>query len=442
VIPPGEIDTASLRRMRRILAHLAATLDAPVSVRLWDGKLYPLGSGAGSAVVVAIDDAGVVPSLLRWPTLENVLEQYALGRIHVDGGDLIELAELARSLGLSRKLRSLGKARLALLAAPLLLGASGGGAVAHAWRGKRTGQPGSRRRTRDLIQFHYDLGNDFYQLFLDPEMQYSCGYFEEWDRSLEEAQAAKLEMICRKLRLAPGDRFLDVGCGWGGLVCHAARRYGVTAHGVTLSQEQYDFATAKAARLGLADRVTIELRDYASLEGTWDKIASIGMYEHVGIANYPEYFGRIRSLLRERGMFLNHGITRRAKRSRRRFAQMNAEKRLILKYVFPGTELDHVGHTIESMEASGFEVHDVESWREHYALTCRHWHRRLMARRDEAIARVGAERFRMWGAYLAGVSLGFANGSLQIYQVVATRGRRGASGMPATRRHLYPAEGP
>ena len=442
MIPPGETDTAALRRMRRILAHVAATLDAPVSVRLWDGKLYPLGKEAESAVVIAIDDAGVVPSLLRWPTLENVLKQYALGRISVAGGDLIELAELARSAGLSRKLRSMGKIRLALLAAPLLLGSSGGGSVAHAWRGGGTGQKGSRRETRDLIQFHYDLGNDFYQLFLDPEMQYSCGYFEEWDRTLEAAQTAKLEMICRKLRLAKGDRFLDVGCGWGGLVCHAAKRYGVTAHGVTLSQEQYDFATAKVQRLGLADRVTVELRDYATLEGTWDKIASIGMYEHVGIANYPEYFGRIRSLLRERGMFLNHGITRRAKKSRKQFARRNAEKRLIQKYIFPGTELDHVGHTIESMEASGFEVHDVESWREHYALTCRHWHRRLLARRDEAIARVGAERFRMWSAYLAGVSLAFANGSLQIYQVVATRGRRGASGMPGTRRHLYPAEGP
>jgi cyclopropane-fatty-acyl-phospholipid synthase len=428
--------------MRRILGHVAATLDAPVSVRLWDGKLYPLGRGAHPAIVVAIDDAGVVPSLLRWPTLENVVRQYALGRIHLDDGDLIEIAEAARSADLSRKLRSVGKTRLALLAAPLLLaGGSGGGAVAHAWPGGVTRQRRSRGRTRDLIQFHYDLGNDFYQLFLDPEMQYSCGYFEEWDRTLEQAQAAKLDMICRKLRLVKGDRFLDVGCGWGGLVCHAAQRYGVTAHGVTLSQEQYDFATAKVHRLGLADRVTIELRDYASLEGTWDKIASIGMYEHVGIANYPEYFGRIRSLLRARGMFLNHGITRRARKRKKRFARSKAEKRLIQQYIFPGTQLDHIGHTIESMEESGFEIHDVESWREHYALTCRHWHRRLMARRDEAIARVGAERFRMWSAYLAGVSLGFANGSLQIYQVVATRGRRGASGMPGTRRHLYPAGG-
>ncbi|HEX6144360.1 MAG TPA: class I SAM-dependent methyltransferase, partial [Geminicoccaceae bacterium] len=181
---------------------------------------------------------------------------------------------------------------------------------------------------------------------------------------------------------------------------------------------------------------------YATLEGTYDKIASIGMYEHIGIANHPAYFRKINALLRDRGMLLNHGITRRAKKSGRKFRKIRPEKRLILKYIFPGSELDHIGHTLESMENEGFEIHDVEGWREHYALTCRLWHQRLVARRDEAIGCAGRERYRMWIAYLAGVSLAFADGSLRIYQTLATRhGAKGASTMPPTRAHLYADRG-
>ncbi len=174
-------------------------------------------------------------------------------------------------------------------------------------------------------------------------------------------------MICRKLRLQPGDRFLDVGCGWGGLLCHAAERYGVSAHGVTLSQEQYDYTLAKVKRLGLEGQVTVALENYENLTGQYDKIASIGMYEHVGIANYPRYFGTLGRLLADRGLLLNHGITRRARASRRRFNRATPERKLMRKYVFPGFELDNIGHSLAAMEAAGFEIHDVEGWREHYA---------------------------------------------------------------------------
>ncbi len=195
-------------------------------------------------------------------------------------------------------------------------------------------------------------------------------------------------------------------------------------------------------RLGLDGQVTVALDSYENLSGQYDKIASIGMYEHVGIANYPRYFGTLNRLLRDRGLLLNHGITRRARASRRRFRRDTPERRLMQKYVFPGFELDHIGHSVESMETAGFEIHDVEGWREHYARTCRLWHQRLAERADEAIKLVGAEKYRIWLAYLAGVSYAFADGSLRIFQTVASKhAAKGASGMPPTRAHLFSPDG-
>jgi cyclopropane-fatty-acyl-phospholipid synthase len=253
---------------------------------------------------------------------------------------------------------------------------------------------------------------------------------------LEQAQRDKLDMICRKLRLRPGLSFLDIGSGWGALLCHAAQHYGVSARGVTLSQTQHDYCQAKIERLGLRDRVTVSLADYMTLDGRYDRIASIGMYEHVGIANYPGYFRKIHGLLADGGVFLNHGITRRAKRNVRNFGKISRGKRVILKYIFPGAELDHLGHTLQVMESSGFEVHDVEGLRRHYARTCRLWHDRLAARRAAAVALIGPQRYRMWLAYLAGVTVGFEHGPMRVYQTVATK-QLAAAGLPATREDLY-----
>ncbi len=300
------------------------------------------------------------------------------------------------------------------------------------------GRRESRRDNKEFIQFHYDISNDFYALFLGSEMQYSCGYFTHQDNSLDQAQHDKLEMICRKLRLKPDEKLLDIGCGWGRLICHAARNYGVRAHGVTLSQKQVDYAMEKIKKLGLEDRVTVELRDYSTLEDTYDKIASVGMFEHIGIANMTRYFKKINALLRDRGILLNHGLSRHAKPTRRAARRIRPERRLLLKYIFPGSELDNVGHTIDLLEICGFEVHDVEAWREHYALTTRHWYRRLMARKEEATNFVGMEKFRMWALYLAGASTGLADGSMHICQIVATKhSAKGASGLPLTRADLY-----
>jgi cyclopropane-fatty-acyl-phospholipid synthase len=250
-------------------------------------------------------------------------------------------------------------------------------------------------------------------------------------------------MICRKLRLKPGEHLLDIGCGWGGLICHAARHYGVKAHGITLSEQQYTYARKKIEEMGLEGQVSVELNDYTAIKGSYDKIASVGMFEHVGIANMPNYFQTIGRLLRDRGIFLNHGIARRAKATRRAVRRIRPERRLLLKYIFPGSELDNAGHTIDLLEMHGFEVHDVEAWREHYGLTTRHWYRGLMARKEEAVRLVGEERFRLWGLYLAGVSLGFTDGSMHIYQIVATKhAAKGPSGLPLTREDLYRTETP
>ena len=220
------------------------------------------------------------------------------------------------------------------------------------------------------------------------------------------------------------------------MICHAAENYGVTAVGVTLSQEQYDQAQATIAKRGLEGRVSVELIDYRDMTGEFDKIASIGMYEAIGVAAIPEYVHHVRSLLKPDGIFLNHGITRRAKRKRKRFAN-RPEQRALLRYIFPGGELDDIGNTIAKLEEARFEIHDVESWRDHYAQTTRLWCERLSANRAAAIDIAGEEIYRIWVAYLAGCSLAFRRGSANIYQTVASRGGRGPSALPATREDLY-----
>ena len=269
-------------------------------------------------------------------------------------------------------------------------------------------------------------------------MVYTCAYFTDWNNSLEQAQLNKLDMVCKKLQLKPGERLLDIGCGWGALVCHAVEHYGVEAHGVTLSQAQVDFAQKRIAELGIEKRTKVELKDYNDVVGQYDKVSAIGIIEHVGIANIPNYLSKVNSLLPDRGIFLNHGITRPAKKSRRRFKRIRPEQRLLRKYIFPGGELDHIGHTLDVMETHGFRVHDVEGWRDHYALTCRLWCQRLWENREEATRLVGRERFRLWLAYLGGVSLALGDGSACLFQTVTTKhASKGHSQMPPTRRHLY-----
>ena len=421
----------------RLTAELARALGSDLSVRLWDGSHIALGSGPPGPLAITIASPGVIASLLRRPTLDRLIQHYAHGQIGIEGGTLIDLGRAIETRGDSRKrLRQMNKLGLAKALWPFLLAPADKPGSSRAFTGNESGAGRKQAENRDFIKFHYDVGNDFYALFLDQQLLYSCAYFTDWDNGLDQAQHDKLEMICRKLRLKPGDRFLDIGCGWGALVYHAAEHHGVVAHGITLSDAQLARAQARIAERGLGARVTVEIRDYANLDGQFDKIASVGMYEHIGLTNADTYFATVRRVLATDGLFLNHAITRRAKKSSQRF-RSRAEQRALQKYIFPGGELDDIGNTVRQMEQHGFEVHDVEGWRMHYARTTELWCNRLAGRRDEAIALVGEQTYRIWMAYLAGCSLAFSRGSARIFQTLASKTAKGATPLPPTRADLY-----
>jgi cyclopropane-fatty-acyl-phospholipid synthase len=337
---------------RVIFEYLAKLLDARISVQLWDSSIIPLGRDVDSPFYISISGPGVIASLLRHPSFETLVRLYSLGHVDVKGGDIISFMEVVRQKGKHRqKLGQMNKSLLLRQLWPFLFVSAEKSDVHHEYSDDAIGRVESRRSNKDYIQFHYDISNEFYALFLDPEMLYSCAYFSTPETSLAQAQKDKLDMICRKLRLKEGEKFLDIGCGWGGLICHAAQYYGVQAYGVTLSQKQHDFTREKIKRLGLEDRVSVELRDYETLTGSYDKISSIGMFEHIGLENMSKYFGKIHSLLRDRGILLNHGIARTAKASRSAKRRIRPERKLILKFIFPGSELDSVGHTMDLLQA-------------------------------------------------------------------------------------------
>ncbi|HUG20177.1 MAG TPA: class I SAM-dependent methyltransferase, partial [Planctomycetaceae bacterium] len=426
------------RAAHMFLQHVSEIVDLPLTVRLWDGSEFPARAGDEPGIAVSISSPGVITSLVRRPTLDNLLRHFALKHIDYHGTDFYSFLERLRLDGSRKKLKQLSKWKAVKALAPFLFGKSESTDVEHCYAGDEIGHHREQAENKDFIQFHYDLSNDFYKLFLDRDMVYSCGYFTDWSNSIEQAQRDKLDMICKKLMLQPGERFLDIGCGWGALVCHAAEHYGVKAHGITLSEEQLQLAREKIAARGLGHLVTVELKDYAYLEGQFDKIASIGMVEHVGIDNMGLYMQTVGKLLPDGGLFLCHGITRPAKKSNKAFRKMRPERRLLAKYIFPGGELDHLGHMIECMEAQKFEVHDVEGWRDHYALTCKLWCQKLSENEQQAIEMVGEERYRLWVLYLAGVSFAIQDGSACIFQTIGRkRGSKGLSGMPSTRKHLY-----
>lgn len=421
-----------------LFVALAGKLDSRISVRLWDGRVIPLGQDPEPGVELSISDPGVIGSLVRRPTAENLLIHFARGHIDFHGTDLVSFIELARVKGSRRRSRAIPKSLMARVALGFALSSKIATDTSCRFKGDDRGLRRKQSDNREFISFHYDVSNDFYELFLDREMVYSCAYFRDWNETLDQAQQNKLDMICRKLQLQPGDRLLDIGCGWGALICHAAEHYGVTAHGVTLSDAQLQITRQKIADRGLDSRVTAALCDYMDASGTYDKVASVGMAEHVGIDNLPSYMAKVRSLLVPGGLFLNHAITRPAKQSQKAFRRNTAERRLLSKYIFPGGELDHQGHVLDCMESTGFEVHDVEGWRDHYGVTCRHWAKRLEANREAAIELVGEEKYRMWILYLAGVCMALTDGTARIFQTVSSnRTQKGHSGMPPTREHMY-----
>ncbi len=432
---------SQINSIKTMLESIAEPLDLNVSVRLWNGDLVPLGTNVDGRYTIGLSGPGVVGSLIRRPTLETLVRLYAKGHVSFEGGDLMEFTEAMKSDRANRKkLKQISKSMLVKKTLPFVFAKAKANELEAGFDDDMVGRVESRRDNTDYIQFHYDVSNDFYKLFLGSEMVYTCAYFKDWNNTLDQAQRDKTDMICRKLRLEQGDRMLDIGCGWGGLICYAAQHYGVKAHGITLSQQQHDYTKNRIEELGLTDLVSVEICDYADHQGSYDKVSSVGMSEHIGVKNYPRYFDKINSMLRDRGIMLNHAIARRAKKSKRAASRIRPERKFLLKYIFPGSELTPVGMTTDFMENSGFEVHDVESWREHYALTLKYWCKNLSANKDEAIRLVGPERYRLWVAYMAGGSAGFSAGSIKIFQVVATkRAGKGLSGMPPTRSDLYRA---
>ena len=290
------------------------------------------------------------------------------------------------------------------------------------------GRRHSKSRDAAAISHHYDVSNAFYRLVLGPSLTYSCAVWHDPDDTLEAAQANKYELICRKLDLKPGERLLDVGCGWGGMVMHAAQHHGVNAVGVTISRQQAELAEKRVAEAGLSDQVQIRVQDYRDVaDGPYDGISSIGMFEHVGEARLAEYFGCLRRLVRPEGRLLNHGISRPARNEKARLPRRS----FINRYVFPDGELHEVGRVISITQDAGFEVRHVESLREHYALTLRRWVANLEEHWDEAVAEVGAPRARVWRLYMAGSAVNFEAGRTQVHQALSVpREPGGRSGLP------------
>ena len=345
-----------------------------------------------------------------------------------------ELGKLARAY-VHNDIDFSGEARKVLDVAEALVGS-----VSHGHDAVRTRLRAwwhQRRGNRANIQHHYDVSNAFYRLWLDERMVYSCAYFRSEQDTLEQAQAQKLDHICRKLMLKPGEDFLDIGCGWGGLIFWAAQNYGVNATGITLSQNQYEHVKAKITELGLAGRVSVQLLDYAELppDRLHDKIASIGMFEHVGVRNYPRYFGKIFDLLKPGGMVMNHGITQN---------QLGVDSLgsgigdFVEEYVFPGGQLAHVSRVVEGLASAGLELVDAEGLREHYARTLWSWVGRLEANADAARREVGEEKYRVWRVYLAGSAHAFDRGWLSIFQLLAGKPLDGGRlPHPWTREYMY-----
>jgi cyclopropane-fatty-acyl-phospholipid synthase len=426
-----------IRSLGALLTQVHQRLQLEFGFRLWDGSQIPRDWPATS-LAVAIADEGAVAALLRAPKITTLANLWAAKRIDIVNGTLLDLVA-KKPKGRTRDFtKSLGKLRALKTALDFLFVPRGG-----PWPLETIAQDrpsdGTPDANRKDISYHYDVSNAFYQLWLDPEMVYSCGYFHDWDDPLDKAQIQKIDMVCRKLRLQPGESVLDIGCGWGAFACHAAQNYGVKVHGVTLSEQQTVFAAEKVKRLGLEASVTIELIDYALLqgEGRFDKATSIGMFEHIGSANFEAYFKTVRRLLKPGGLFLHHAITRPGGSRAARTGKKRADFAALTRYVFPGGELDFIGRTITNLELNGFEIHDVEGWREHYQRTCKFWHDRLVANYEAACKEVGEVKTRVWVAYLAASSITFQRNNAGIYQTLASRRVKGPVGLPPTRADLY-----
>ncbi|MEX2382596.1 MAG: cyclopropane-fatty-acyl-phospholipid synthase family protein [Opitutales bacterium] len=400
-----------------------------IGVRLWDGSRFP--DHSPRKVTLVLKNPGALRSMLLPGTQVGLGEAYLYDDFDIEGNveEIFRMEEVltSKSSSVLRKMRTAGRLRKLPAVPKHQLAARG--------RAKLKGELHSVERDREAVAYHYDVSNDFYALWLDRNMVYSCAYFQSPETSLDQAQEDKLDYLCRKLRLKPGQRLLDLGCGWGGLVLHAARHYGVDATGITISQSQVEFAHRRIADAGLADRCRVLRRDYREVAepGEYDALVSVGMFEHVGKQLLPTYFGRAWELLKPGGVFLNHGIANRHRPIRADNLASFADN-----YVFPDGELVPISTTLTEADSAGFEVRDVESLREHYTLTLRHWVRRLEEKHAEALQYVDEPTYRVWRLYMSGAAHRFKVGRTNIYQTLLVRpDRKGQSLHPLTRADWY-----
>jgi cyclopropane-fatty-acyl-phospholipid synthase len=418
----------SIGAARALAQRLFAAVSPQLAVAFEDGA--PLYEPVGEVkATIVVHDLGALRALTWGPSGQAAAKAVVDGALSVRGdveyaisvvermSSVISIREWLAIVGLATRLPVRRRNRASVRRQPF----------------RARGPKHSRDRDRAAIEYHYDVSNEFFALWLDRELTYSCAYFRNEDVSLDRAQLDKLDHICRKLRLREGERFLDVGCGWGSLVRFAAREYGAISVGITLSRRQLDYARSRIAAEGLEGRCSVELRDYRDVAplGRFHKAASVGMVEHVGTRRLPEYFRHVGDALEPGGLFLNHGIASQARRRGLRSA-------LIDRYVFPDGDLPRLEEVVAAAEGSGFEVRDVENLREHYARTLRHWVRRLEAQESKAREIVGDETYNVWRFYMAGSAHGFASGRMGIDQVLLAKPLAdGSAAVPGTREDIY-----
>ncbi len=390
------------RQFDRFVARMR-THAIPARVRLWNGLEAALGDDP--RVTFTVPSAASLRQLIR-PSLDRLGTAYVEGKLEVEGklADILQVA-----VGLAR------------FGAP------------KARRGPRMFHH-TRAADAEAIRYHYDVSNGFYSLWLDRNMVYSCAYFRSPQDSLDDAQMQKIDHILVKLRVKPGDRLLDIGCGWGALIMRAAEKFGAKAVGITLSHNQCELARQRIAAAGLADRCEVRLEDYRDVSGKFDRIASVGMFEHVGLKSLRTYFSKIRDLLEDGGTVMNHGITSGDPDSAE--SPLGASD-YIERYVFPHGELPHISRTLYEMCAAGLEPVDVENLRRHYALTLTHWSERFEAHGQQLREIAGDKRWRIWRMYLAGCAYGFANEWMALHQILAVKGGSDGGALPLTRDYMY-----
>ncbi len=427
-----------------VARHVAALVFGPVpertfTLRYWDSGVSERPGVEPSRYTLVLNHPGALRRMLLFPSQLHLAESFVYGDYDIEGDVEAAAATATAIRARLANLRTLIRVERLVLRLPRGLGRHGD-ATRHLGAA-RTLPRHSLARDAAAVRSHYDVGNDFYMLFLDPRMIYSCAYFDDGVATLADAQTAKLDYICRKLRLAPGDRLLDIGCGWGGLILYAAKHYGVEALGVTLSVPQAELAWHRIGEAGLSDRCRVEVRDYRDLVNVepFDKVVSVGMAEHVGESQLARYFGDAWRLTRPGGLFLNHCITKDQAR-RRRLPRVPGwrDGAFTKRYVFPDGALVRLSTLASRALNVGFDIRDVESLREHYALTLRTWVRNLERNEPQATRLVGHETYRVWRLYMGGAAEGFASKRLNLHQMLLAKpDGAGTVTVPATRRDLY-----